>query len=119
EKGLEFGDSQGLGWIPGVVKPLAPTDPSARVPHTGWSSVRARAPHPVLASLDHHPRDFYFNHSFHFAAENDAHVMGVAEHGGRIAAVIGRDNLIGVQFHPEKSQAAGLALLADFLMWRP
>lgn len=119
EKGMEFGESQGLGWIPGVVKPLAPADPEARIPHTGWNSVRARAAHPVLASLDHHPRDFYFNHSFHFVAENDAHVLGVAEHGEKIAAVVGRDNLIGVQFHPEKSQATGLALLADFLAWRP
>jgi glutamine amidotransferase len=119
EKGFEFGETQGLGWIPGVVKALAPSDPQARIPHTGWNAVRARAPHPVLASLDHHPRDFYFNHSFQFVAENDAHVLGVAEHGDRIAAAVGRDNLVGVQFHPEKSQAAGLALLADFLAWRP
>ncbi|MGE0408169.1 MAG: imidazole glycerol phosphate synthase subunit HisH [Amphiplicatus sp.] len=119
EKGREFGETPGLGWIPGVVAPLQPADPRFRVPHTGWNAVRARAPHPVLESLGHHPRDFYFNHSFHFEAENDAHILGVAEHGPRIAAIVGRDNLLGVQFHPEKSQAAGLALLADFLKWRP
>ncbi len=119
EKGLEFGETPGLGWIPGHVRKLEPDDPSLRVPHTGWNTVRARSPHPVLAALDHHPQDFYFVHSYHFVAENDAHVLGVAEYGGRIAAIVGRDNMIGVQFHPEKSQTAGLALLGDFLAWRP
>jgi len=119
EKGLEFGETPGLGWIPGCVRKLEPEDASLRVPHTGWNTVRARAPHPVLSVLDHHPQDFYFVHSFHFVAENDAHVLGVADYGGRVASVVGRDNMIGVQFHPEKSQAAGLALLGDFLAWRP
>ncbi|GAB4528490.1 MAG: imidazole glycerol phosphate synthase subunit HisH [Amphiplicatus sp.] len=119
EKGLEFGENAGLGWIPGVVRRLAPADPACRVPHVGWNTVRARVPHPVLKSLDHRPQDFYFVHSYHFACENDAHVLGVTDYGGRIAAIVGRDNLLGVQFHPEKSQAAGLALLADFLAWRP
>ncbi|MBB5517629.1 imidazole glycerol phosphate synthase subunit HisH [Amphiplicatus metriothermophilus] len=119
EKGLEFGARGGLGWIPGVVRRLEPDDPACRVPHMGWNTVRARAPHPALKSLDHRPQDFYFVHSYHFACENDAHMLGVTEYGGRIAAIVGRDNLLGVQFHPEKSQAAGLALLADFLAWRP
>ena len=119
ERGFEFGETTGLGWVPGAVRLMEPDDPAARIPHIGWNSVRIRTPHPALASLDHHPEDFYFVHSYHFAAENDAHVLGVAEHGGRFAAIVGRDNLLGVQFHPEKSQAAGLALLGDFLGWRP
>ena len=119
EKGLEFGETPGLGWIPGHVRRLAPDDASLRVPHTGWNTVRARSPHPALAALDHHPQDFYFVHSYHFVAENDAHILGVADYGERIAAIVGRDNMIGVQFHPEKSQSAGLALLGDFLDWRP
>lgn len=119
EKGLEFGETPGLGWIPGHVRKLEPEDPSLRVPHTGWNTVRARARHPVLAALDRRPQDFYFVHSYRFVAENDSHVLGVADYGGRIAAIVGRDNMIGVQFHPEKSQTAGLALLGDFLEWRP
>jgi len=118
-RGLEFGKTPGLGWIAGTVRPLAPADPLLRVPHTGWNTVRATAAHPALASLDHHPADFYFVHSFHFGAENDAHVLGVADYGGEIAAIVGRDNLLACQFHPEKSQAAGLALIGDFLEWRP
>lgn len=119
EKGLEFGETAGLGWIPGVVRRLAPQDAALRVPHTGWNTVQTRAPHPVLRSLDHRPQDFYFVHSYHFVAENDAHVLGVCDYDGRLVATVGRDNIIGVQFHPEKSQAAGLALLGDFLGWRP
>lgn len=119
ETGLEFGPSPGLGWMPGVVAPLAGDKERLRIPHMGWNSVRMRSAHPALASLDHHPADFYFVHSYCFDAENDAHVLAVCDYGRRISAIVGRDNLLGVQFHPEKSQAAGLALLADFLRWRP
>lgn len=118
-RGLEFGQTQGLGWIPGTVRRLAPSDPALRVPHVGWNSVRLTAPHAALVSLDHRPRDYYFVHSFCFDAENDAHVLGVADYGGEFAAIVGRDNLLACQFHPEKSQAAGLALIGDFLAWRP
>lgn len=119
ETGLEFGPSPGLGWMPGVVAPLAGDKERLRIPHMGWNSVRMRSAHPALASLDHHPADFYFVHSYCFDTENDAHVLAVCDYGRRISAIVGRDNLLGVQFHPEKSQAAGLALLADFLRWRP
>lgn len=119
ETGLEFGPSPGLGWMPGVVAPLAGDKERQRIPHMGWNSVRMRSAHPALASLDHHPADFYFVHSYCFDTENDAHVLAVCDYGRRISAIVGRDNLLGVQFHPEKSQAAGLALLADFLRWRP
>lgn len=119
ESGLEFGETPGLDWIPGKVRRLAPCEPALPVPHTGWNEVTALSPHPALKSLDHRPRDFYFVHSYHFVAENDAHVLGVTDYGGQVVAIIGRDNLLACQFHPEKSQTAGLALIADFLTWRP
>lgn len=118
-RGLEFGDTPGLGWIAGAVRRLVPSDPSLRVPHTGWNSVRLTRPHPALASLAAGPGDFYFTHSYCFDAENDAEVLGVTEYGGDLAAIVGRDNILACQFHPEKSQAAGLALIGDFLEWRP
>lgn len=115
-RGEEFGGCDGLGWIPGAVVPLAPS-PSFRAPHMGWNAVTASAAHPVFDGLD--GEAFYFAHSFHFVAENPAHSLGVTAHGGDIAALIGRDNLIGAQFHPEKSQTAGLAFLSRFLGWSP
>ena len=115
-RGEEFGGCDGLGWIPGAVVPLAPS-PSFRAPHMGWNAVTAGAPHPVFDGLD--GEAFYFAHSFHFVAENPAHSLGLTAHGEDIAALIGRDNLIGAQFHPEKSQTAGLAFLSRFLGWSP
>ncbi len=115
-RGLEFGETEGLGWIPGAVVPLAPS-PEFRTPHMGWNTVKATAPHPVLDGLD--GEAFYFAHSFHFEPESDAQIYGVSGHSQTIAALIGRDNLIGAQFHPEKSQTAGLAFLAKFLSWSP
>lgn len=118
-RGLEFGDTPGLGWIAGSVRRLAPAEPSLRVPHTGWNSVRRTRPHPALAALAAGPGDFYFTHSYCFDAENDADVLGVTDYGGDFAAIVGRENILACQFHPEKSQAAGLALIGDFLEWRP
>lgn len=118
-RGLEFGETQGLGWFAGSVRRLEPADPALPVPHTGWNEVALTAPHPALSSLEAGPADFYFVHSYHFDAENASEVLGVTDYGGEIAAIVGRDNLIACQFHPEKSQAAGLALIGDFLEWRP
>lgn len=118
-RGLEFGDTPGLGWIAGAVRRLAPAGPAFRVPHAGWNSVRLTRPHPALASLAAGPGDFYFTHSYCFDAENAADVLGVTDYGGDFAAIVGRDNILACQFHPEKSQAAGLALIGDFLEWRP
>lgn len=119
EAGLEFGETPGLGWIAGTVRKITPTD-GLKVPQMGWNSVAIRDPdHPALASLRAAPRDLYFVHSFHFDVENSAHCLGVCDYGGDIVAIAGRDNILGVQFHPEKSQAAGLAFLTDFLVWRP
>ena len=114
DRGLEFGETPGLGWIAGDVAPLEPS-PSHRVPHIGWNTVRF-SNHPVF---DSPPDDFYFVHSFHFAAERDEDVVGVCDYGQPIAAAIAVDNLAATQFHPEKSQGAGLALLDRFLGWRP
>lgn len=115
-RGEEFGGSDGLGWIPGAVVPLTHSS-EFRTPHMGWNAVVSTAPHPVFDGLD--GKAFYFAHSFHFECENDAHLFGVTDHGRPVAALIGRDNLLGVQFHPEKSQSAGLALLSQFLRWSP
>lgn len=115
-RGLEFGGSEGLGWIPGEVVPL-PHSAAFRSPQMGWNEVRLVSPHPVVEELD--GESFYFAHSFHFVPENDAHLYGVTRHEHDVAALIGRDNLLGAQFHPEKSQTAGLAFLASFLSWSP
>jgi glutamine amidotransferase len=98
---------------------LDPADKSLRIPQMGWNDLKLTRPdHPVLRGTqtgDH----AYFVHSYHFVAEDRADVMAEVEYGGPVAAMIGRDNLVGVQFHPEKSQQVGLKLLGDFLAWRP
>jgi len=116
--GLEHGRHPGLGWIPGEVMALQPDDPALKVPHMGWNALGLLADHPVLAGFDEGTH-VYFVHSYHLRPERPAHVLAIADHGGPIAAVVGRDNMVGTQFHPEKSQAAGLRLLANFLAWRP
>lgn len=109
-RGLEHGAHAGLGWIAGEVAAV-PAQPGVRVPHMGWNDVTPTADHPLLQ-----PGEAYFLHSFAFTG---AHVLATTDHGGTVTAAIGRDNLLGVQFHPEKSQAYGLALLSRFLEWRP
>ncbi|SOB86621.1 glutamine amidotransferase [Sphingomonas guangdongensis] len=109
-RGLEHGEHAGLGWISGEVAAM-PAQPGVRVPHMGWNDVTPTADHPLLQ-----PGEAYFLHSFAFTG---AAVLATTDHGGTVTAAIGRDNLLGVQFHPEKSQAYGLALLSRFLEWRP
>ncbi|WP_309090241.1 imidazole glycerol phosphate synthase subunit HisH [Phenylobacterium sp.] len=116
-RGLEFGETAGLGWIEGDVKRIEPADPAAKVPHMGWNALLEVAEHPVFRGL--HDRPVYFTHSFAFFAEDAADVAAYVDHGGRFPAAVARGNMAGVQFHPEKSQGAGLSLLADFLEWRP
>jgi glutamine amidotransferase len=116
-RGLEFGQTPGLGWIPGQVEPIERTDPEIKVPHMGWNDV-SPTPHHNGAQLIE-PGEAYFLHSYHFAAENGRDVAAMTDHGGGLVAAVARDNMLGVQFHPEKSQAYGLALLARFLDWRP
>ncbi|MCX8477624.1 MAG: imidazole glycerol phosphate synthase subunit HisH [Sphingomonas sp.] len=110
DTGEERGVHAGLGWIPGTVRALPPS-PGVRVPHMGWNDVVPTADHPLIE-----PGEAYFLHSFAFEGK---HVLATTEHGARITAAIGRDNMAGVQFHPEKSQRYGIALLERFLKWRP
>ena len=116
-RGLEHGTTRGLGWIAGDVKLIEPTDPSIKVPHMGWNDV-ALMPHarnhPVLEE-----GEAYFLHSYHFAASEGHDVAAMTDHGEGLVAAVAKDNMIGVQFHPEKSQAYGLAMLERFLEWKP
>jgi len=117
-RGLEFGATPGLGWIEGDVKKIAPADPSLKVPHMGWNELIGVSDLPVLAGLKS-GAPVYFTHSFAMYPQDTRDVAAYVDHGGRFPAAVARDNLAGVQFHPEKSQGAGLRLLADFLEWRP
>lgn len=116
-RGLEHGTTLGLGWIAGEVRAIEPADPSIKVPHMGWNDV-AMLPHarnhPVLEE-----GEAYFLHSYHFAADGARDVAAMTDHGEGLVAAVARDNIIGVQFHPEKSQAYGLAMLERFLEWKP
>ena len=116
-RGLEFGATPGLGWIPGEVRLIERTDPAIKVPHMGWNDV-SPAPRRGGAILIE-PGEAYFLHSYHFQPESGRHVAAMTDHGGGLVAAVARDNILGVQFHPEKSQAYGLALLSRFLEWEP
>jgi glutamine amidotransferase len=117
-RGLEFGETPGLDWIGGEVRRLEPADPAAKVPHMGWNALEGVGDQPILAGLtDGAP--VYFTHSFAFFPTEAADVAAWVDHGGRFPAAVARGNVAGVQFHPEKSQASGLSLLARFLEWRP
>lgn len=117
-RGHEFRLTDGLGWVPGQVTRLAPVDHALKVPHMGWNDLVIDRPHPVLAGIatgDH----AYFVHSWAMQLADPAHLLAHADYGGPVTAVVGCDNVIGTQFHPEKSQRAGLRLIANFLSWRP
>jgi glutamine amidotransferase len=117
-RGLEFGETAGLDWIPGDVKKLEPADPAIKVPHMGWNGLIDVADHPLFAPL-RNGEAVYFTHSFAIFPKDPADVTAYVEHGGRFPAAVARGNVAGVQFHPEKSQKPGLALLQRFLEWRP
>ena len=114
DRGLEFGETPGLGWIAGDVARLAPTDPAAKIPHMGWNALEDLADQPLLAGLGEGAH-MYFTHSFAFTPADPSQVIASVDHGGRFAAAVARNNIMGVQFHPEKSQTQGLRLLANFL----
>ena len=117
-RGLEFGETPGLDWIAGDVKRLTTTDHAIKIPHMGWNNLADVAEQPVMAGLkDGQP--VYFTHSFAFFPKDERDVAAYVDHGGRFPAAVARGNVAGVQFHPEKSQASGLDLLARFLEWRP
>lgn len=116
---LEHGRHEGLGWLDGVVEPFEPGDPAVRVPHTGWNDVEiVEGGHSPVAGV-RNGESFYFNHSYHFVPDDDAIVAARATHGVEFAAAVARGNIVATQFHPEKSQQAGLRFLAEFLDWRP
>ncbi len=119
-RGLEHGETPGFGWIPGDVVPIAPSDAGLKIPHMGWNELDIVArDHPLLSGFAAGNPHAYFVHSYHLAAENADDVLARVEYGGAITAAVGRDNMIGTQFHPEKSQAVGLALIDAFLRWSP
>ena len=115
--GREHGDHKGLGWIPGDVVKITPRDAALKIPHMGWNALTTRATHPMSDAMN--ASDVYFVHSYCIRPSKRAHVLATTDYAGEIAAIVGRDNIIGTQFHPEKSQAVGLAFLQRFLKWRP
>ncbi len=117
-RGLEFGVTPGLGWIDGDVRRIEPADPRLKIPHMGWNNLLDVTDLSLLSGLKT-GAPVYFTHSFAMFPSNDTDVAAWVDHGGRFPAAVARDNLAGVQFHPEKSQSAGLTLLSDFLEWRP
>jgi imidazole glycerol-phosphate synthase subunit HisH len=123
ERGREFTVTEGLRWLAGEVvaikpQPSNPDEPELKVPHMGWNELELRGAHPVLAGLGDGTHT-YFVHSYAIAGAAPGDVLATVSYGGELTAVIGRDNLVGTQFHPEKSQAAGLTMIANFLRWRP
>lgn len=114
DAGEEFGRHEGLGWVPGTVRRIEPTDPAIKVPHMGWNKVTLNGAPPLLET-----GEAYFLHSYHFEAADPDHVAAVTDHGGPLVAAVARDTIIGCQFHPEKSQTYGLSFLSRFLEWRP
>jgi glutamine amidotransferase len=118
ERGLEHGEYPGFGWVRGEVAPLAPSDARLKVPHMGWNELEIAAGHPVLAGLSAGSHA-YFVHSYALTGAEPREVLAEVDYGGRVVAVVGRDNMIGTQFHPEKSQRTGLALIRNFLNWSP
>jgi imidazole glycerol-phosphate synthase subunit HisH len=121
ERGLEYGETPGLGWIAGDVRAIQPTDPALKVPHMGWNTIQPVRPHPLLHGLETGPDGLhaYFVHSFHLATARLSDLAATADYGGAVTAMVARDSMVGTQFHPEKSQALGLGLIANFLRWRP
>ena len=117
--GREHGDHPGFGWIPGEVVALAPADPRLKIPHMGWNDLALLARgHPLLDGLAD-GAEVYFVHSYRMVPDDPAHILATADYGGPLPASIGRDNIAGTQFHPEKSQSAGLRLISNFLNWQP
>jgi imidazole glycerol-phosphate synthase subunit HisH len=118
DRGREFEVVDGLGWIGGEVVAIEPADRSFKIPHMGWNELSIVHQHPVFAGIGDGTHT-YFVHSFHFAVADTADLLATADYAQAVTAAIGRDNMIGTQFHPEKSQDAGLRLIANFLRWRP
>ena len=121
ERGREYVVTDGLGWIKGEVDKIAPADPALKIPHMGWNTLAARVPHKLLDGIPLGPQGLhaYFVHSYQLKPAHAADLVAQADYGGPVTAIVVRDNLAGTQFHPEKSQRLGLALIANFLQWKP
>ena len=121
DRGLEHGDHQGLGWISGQVEKIEPTDKNLKIPHMGWNTLNPITDHPLLKDipLGDTGQHAYFVHSYHFKTSQRANDILETDYGGPVTAMVAKDNMIGTQFHPEKSQKMGLALIANFLKWKP
>ncbi len=117
-RGLEYTETPGFDWISGEVVKITPDDPALKVPHMGWNDLVIDHPHPVFEGIET-GQHTYFVHSYHFRVTDPAHRLAHVDYGSEITAIIGRDNILGMQFHPEKSQKTGLQLIANFLNWTP
>ncbi|MGB7126139.1 MAG: imidazole glycerol phosphate synthase subunit HisH [Methylovirgula sp.] len=120
-RGLEYETTPGLGWIGGDVAAIVPSDPRLKIPHMGWNTLDTQQDHALLAGIPTGPSGLhaYFVHSYAFTGVAPDEVVAATEYGGPIVAIVGRDNMVGTQFHPEKSQRLGLALIGNFLRWQP
>jgi glutamine amidotransferase len=121
ERGREYQVTPGLGWIAGEVDRITPSDPALKIPHMGWNTLNMLQPHPLLADIPLGPDGLhaYFVHSYELKTAQRSDLVAQADYGGPLTAIVGRDNMVGTQFHPEKSQRLGLALIANFLKWVP
>lgn len=116
--GYEYRETPGFDWIDGAIQKIEPEDPSLKVPHMGWNDLVLEHAHPVLAGIET-GQHAYFVHSYHFAVADPMHRLAHVEYSGDVTAIVAKDNMIGTQFHPEKSQSTGLRLISNFLQWRP
>ena len=121
ERGREYEVTAGLGWIAGEVDRITPSDPDLKIPHMGWNTLNALRPHKLMEGIPVGPQGLhaYFVHSFHLKTAERTSLVAQADYGGPVTAIVGRDTMVGTQFHPEKSQRLGLALIANFLQWKP
>jgi glutamine amidotransferase len=121
ERGREYEVTEGLGWIAGEVDRITPSDPKLKIPHMGWNTLDVARSHRLIDGLTLGPegRHAYFVHSYQFNPSQPADLVAASDYGGAVTAIVGRDNIVGTQFHPEKSQKLGLALITNFLKWKP
>jgi imidazole glycerol-phosphate synthase subunit HisH len=121
DRGREYVITDGMGWVHGEVCRISPDNPALKIPHMGWNTLKVHQPHPLLDGIPLGPEGLhaYFVHSYHLQLQDAADLVAASDYGGPVTALVGRDNYAGTQFHPEKSQKLGLALIANFLKWKP